>query len=75
MVNKIISLKGDTMSDVHTSRLRIETHEGPHGEEEMTYVTEVIRRLKALLLLGGALDTNYRAAAARTLAAAPVASP
>jgi hypothetical protein len=31
--------------------------------EEMTYITEVIRRLKALLLLGDALDANYRAAA------------
>jgi hypothetical protein len=31
--------------------------------EEMTYITEVVRRLKALLLLGGELDSNYRAAA------------
>src|SRR5581483_1451650 len=30
--------------------------------EEMTYVTEVVRRLKALLLLGDDLDANYRAA-------------
>ena len=29
----------------------------------MTYVTEVIRRLKALLLLGDELNANYRAAA------------
>ncbi len=33
----------------------------------MTYVTEVVRRLKALLLLGEALDANYRRAAAKTL--------
>ena len=39
----------------------------PLREEEMTYVTEVIRRLKALLLLGDALDANYHAAAAQTL--------
>ncbi len=32
--------------------------------EEITYVTEVVRRLKALLLLGDELDANYRAAAA-----------
>jgi hypothetical protein len=31
--------------------------------EEMTYITEVIRRLKALLLMGDALDANFRAAA------------
>ena len=31
--------------------------------EEMTYITEVVRRLKALLLLGTELDANYRAAA------------
>ena len=31
--------------------------------EEVTYVTEVVRRLKALLLLGEELDANYRAAA------------
>jgi hypothetical protein len=37
----------------------------------MTYITEVIRRLKALLLLGGELDANYRAASARTLAEIP----
>ena len=30
--------------------------------EEMTYVTEVIRRLKALFLLGDELNANYRAA-------------
>ena len=35
----------------------------PLRQEEMTYITEVIRRLKALLLLGDALDANYRAAA------------
>jgi hypothetical protein len=35
--------------------------------EEMTYITEVIRRLKALLLLGDDLDGNYRAASARVL--------
>ena len=35
--------------------------------EEMTYITEVIRRLKALLLLGDELDANYRAASAKTL--------
>jgi hypothetical protein len=43
----------------------------PLREEEMTYFTEVARRLKALLLLGSALDANYRAAA-RTLASAAV---
>ncbi len=32
--------------------------------DEITYVTEVVRRLKALLLMGNDLDTNYRAAAA-----------
>jgi hypothetical protein len=32
--------------------------------EELTYVAEVVRRLKALLMLGDALDQNYRAAAA-----------
>jgi predicted helicase len=32
--------------------------------EELAYVTQVVRRLKALLLLGPALDANYRAAAA-----------
>lgn len=31
--------------------------------EEITYVTDVVRRLKALLLLGDELDANYRAAA------------
>jgi hypothetical protein len=36
-------------------------------EEEMTYFTEVVRRLKALLLLGADLDANYRTAAAKTL--------
>lgn len=36
--------------------------------EEVTYITEVIRRLKALLLLGGELDANYRNASANTLA-------
>lgn len=36
----------------------------PLHQEEMTYITEVVRRLKALLLLGDALDANYRAAAA-----------
>jgi hypothetical protein len=35
--------------------------------EEMTYTTEVIRRLKALLLLGHELDKNYRAASERTV--------
>jgi hypothetical protein len=29
----------------------------------MTYITEVVRRLKALLLMGDALDANFRAAA------------
>ena len=35
--------------------------------EEMTYITDVIRRLKALLLLGEKLDANYRAISANTL--------
>jgi len=34
--------------------------------EEMTYITEVVRRLKALLLLGPELDANYRACAKET---------
>ena len=33
-------------------------------QEEMTYITEVVRRLKALLLLSDELDANYRAAGA-----------
>jgi hypothetical protein len=33
----------------------------------MTHVTEVLRRLKALLLMGQSLDANYRAAAASAL--------
>jgi predicted helicase len=41
--------------------------------EEMTHITEVVRRLKALLLLGGELDTNYSAASARTLDLLPTA--
>jgi hypothetical protein len=28
----------------------------------MSYITEVVRRLKALLLMGESLDANYRAA-------------
>jgi hypothetical protein len=32
-------------------------------EDELTYVTQVVRRLKALLMMGDALDANYRAAA------------
>jgi len=35
--------------------------------EEMTYITEVVRRLKALLLLGPELDANYRACAKETI--------
>ena len=35
--------------------------------EEVTYITEVIRRLKALLALGDELDANYRAAAERAM--------
>ena len=33
----------------------------------MSYITEVVRRLKALLLLGRELDANYRAAAERAM--------
>jgi len=33
----------------------------------MTYFTEVVRRLKALLLLGDELNPNYRSAASKTL--------
>src|SRR5947209_170026 len=33
-------------------------------EQELTYVTEVVRRLAALLALGAELDANYRAVAA-----------
>jgi hypothetical protein len=39
--------------------------------EEMTYITGVVRRLKALLLLGPELDANYRACAKETLALPP----
>ena len=35
----------------------------PLLQEEMTYITEVVRRLTALLLMGESLDANYRAAA------------
>jgi hypothetical protein len=40
----------------------------PLAQEEIAYITEVIRRLKALLLLGGALNANYRAAAENAMA-------
>ena len=43
----------------------------PLLQEEMTYITEVIRRLKALLLLGDALDANYRAVAEKAMAIGP----
>jgi hypothetical protein len=39
----------------------------PLLQEEMTYITEVVRRLKALLLMGESLDANYRAAASSTM--------
>ena len=39
----------------------------PLLQEEMTYITEVVRRLKALLLMGESLDANYRAAAASAM--------
>jgi hypothetical protein len=39
----------------------------PLRDEELTYVTQVIRRLAALLLLGDDLDANYRATASNTL--------
>lgn len=35
--------------------------------DEMTYITHVVRRLKALLLLGPELDANYRACAKETI--------
>ena len=35
----------------------------PLFQEEMTCITEVVRRLKALRLMGEPLDANYRAAA------------
>jgi hypothetical protein len=35
----------------------------PLLQEEMTYVTEVVRRLKTLLLMEEPLDANYRTAA------------
>lgn len=35
--------------------------------EEMTYITEVVRRLKAILLMGAELDENYRACAKETI--------
>jgi hypothetical protein len=34
----------------------------------MTYITDVVRRLKALLLMGDALDANYRATADSAMA-------
>lgn len=40
----------------------------PLFQEEMTYITEVVRRLKALLLLGDALDANYREVAEKATA-------
>ena len=40
----------------------------PLFPEELTYITEVIRRLKALLLMGDALDANYRAVAEKAMA-------
>jgi hypothetical protein len=46
----------------------------PLRQEEMTYITEVIRRLKALLLLGEDLDVNYRAAAAKPLSLSTIPS-
>ena len=39
----------------------------PLLQEEMTYITEVVRRLKALLLMGESLDANYRAAASSAM--------
>jgi hypothetical protein len=39
----------------------------PLLQEEMSYITEVVRRLKALLLMGESLDANYRAAAANAM--------
>lgn len=39
----------------------------PLRQEEMTCITEVVRRLKALVLLGEDLDANYLRAAAKTL--------
>jgi hypothetical protein len=35
--------------------------------EEMTYITEVVRRIKALLLLGEKLDASYRDTSSNTL--------
>jgi hypothetical protein len=46
----------------------------PLRGEEVTYVTEVIRRLKALLPLGADLDANDRACSAHTLTL-PAAAP
>jgi predicted helicase len=39
----------------------------PLFQEEMTYVTEVVRRLKSLLWMGESLDANYRAAATNSM--------
>lgn len=36
--------------------------------EELTYITEVVRRLKSLLTMGDALDANYRTAAGNAMA-------
>lgn len=40
-------------------------------DDEINYITQVVRRLKALLLLGTDLDANYRAAAVKTLLVTP----
>jgi hypothetical protein len=40
----------------------------PLLHEEMTCIAEVIRRLKALLLMGESLDANYRTVAEKAIA-------
>ncbi len=36
-------------------------------QKEMTYITEVVRRLKALLFMGEPLDANHRSAATNAM--------
>jgi hypothetical protein len=37
-------------------------------QEEMTYISEFIRRPKTMLLMGDSLDANYRAVAEKAMA-------
>lgn len=51
----------------------IEKLKRPLRLDEVTYVSEMVRRIAALLALGPALDANYLAVKANTLALAPSA--